>query len=170
MGFHKIYIPQPRLLQVADFLSESSLLQPERTGLSVSPPARGDPQTKKKTKTKECDSIIQSFSHNFVSYNIDVLGVRLIIHCIAPPGLRFLPLLYFERFPATKIQAQEPCRAELRSDARDANNTPDHLKEAKFNSVNLCFGPFSAVCAILGSPRGPKWFNLVEILEFGQNF
>ena len=72
--------------------------------------------------------------------------------------------------PATKIQAQEPCRAELRSDARDANNTPDHLKEAKFNSVNLCFRPFSDVCAILGSPRGPKWFNLVEILEFGQYF
>ena len=53
---------------------------------------------------------------------------------------------------------------------RDANNTPDHLKEAKFNSVNLCFGPFSDVCAILSSPRGPKWFNLVEILEFGQYF
>ena len=101
---------------------------------------------------------------------VEVLLVRVINQCIAPPGLRFLPLLYFERFPATKIQAQEPCRAELRSDARDANNTPDHLKEAKFNSVNLCFGPFSDVCAILGSPRGPKWFNLVEILEFGQYF
>ena len=97
---------------------------------------------------------------------VEVLLVCVINHCIAPPGLRFLPLLYFERFPATKIQAQEPCRAEL----RDANNTPDHLKEAKFNSVNLCFGPFSDVCAILGSPRGPKWFNLVEILEFGQHF
>ena len=101
---------------------------------------------------------------------VEVLLVCVINHCIAPPGLRFLPLLYFERFPATKIQAQEPCRAELRSDARDANNTPDHLKEAKFNSVNLCFGPFFDVCAILGSPRGPKWFNLVEILEFGQYF
>ena len=69
---------------------------------------------------------------------VEVLLVRVINHCIAPPGLRFLPLLYFERFPATKIQAQESRRAELRSDARDVNNTPDHLKEAKFNTHIGC--------------------------------
>ena len=67
-----------------------------------------------------------------------VLLVRVIIHRIAPPGLRFLPFLYCERFPATKIQAQEPRKAELRSDARDVNNTPGHLKEAKFNTQIGC--------------------------------
>jgi len=69
---------------------------------------------------------------------VDVPLVRFIIYCIAPSGLRFLPFLCFESFPATKVQAQEPRRAELRSDARDVNNTPDHLKEAKFNTHNGC--------------------------------
>ena len=69
---------------------------------------------------------------------VDFLLVRIIIHCIAPSGLRFLPFLCFERFPATKIQAQEPRKAELRSDARDVNITPGHLKEAKFNTHIGC--------------------------------
>ena len=50
---------------------------------------------------------------------VEVLLVRVINHWPGHPGLRFLPLLYFERFPATKVQAQEPRRAELGSDARD---------------------------------------------------
>ena len=104
---------------------------------------------------------------------VEVLLVRVINHCIAPPGLRFLPLLYFERFPATKIQAQEPCRAELRSYARDANNTPDHLKEAKFNSVSDHFPTYVQFLALPGGQSGLIWLkflNLVNISEIWSKF
>ena len=53
---------------------------------------------------------------------------------------------------------------------RESSSSPPFCYMLIANSVNQCFGPFSAVCAILGSPRGPKWLNLVEILKFGQNF
>ena len=71
---------------------------------------------------------------------VDVLLVRFIIHCIAPSGLRFLPFLCFESFPATKVQAQEPRRAELRSDARDVENDRRNsggTLRQKFNLIGI---------------------------------